>query len=48
MIWPAIQAGKEIDRTYKQLSDNLALRIERYRAAKKAVELGLPPNAFES
>lgn len=45
--WQAAQRGKEIDGSYKELSDDLIERAKHYNAAKKAIELGLPPNAFE-
>jgi hypothetical protein len=43
----AYQAGEAFEDTYQQLSQALDKRIERFRAADKAVSLGLPPNAFD-
>lgn len=38
----------ESDDTYEQVMIDLQSRVRRFRAAEKAVSLGLPPNVFES
>jgi hypothetical protein len=42
-----LRAGEELEETYEYRSETLAERVKRFRAAEKAVSLGLPPNAFE-
>jgi hypothetical protein len=40
-------ASKFVARTYAEAAADLERRVSRFRGAEKAVELGLPPDAFE-
>lgn len=42
-----IQGVQDGEETYEACSHDLGTRIRRFRAAEKAVSLGLPPNTFE-
>jgi hypothetical protein len=44
----ALQAGTVFQDTFQELSEKTQARVARFRAAEKAVSLGLPPDAFES